>query len=284
MTTNCSIITMQGLGNRLHLVRDDAFEFTGAHAAAACRMSSADGVLVHGAVDGEPHRCVIWNADGSPAELCGNGLRCLVRLGVEEGWLDSTGARVHSAAGPHEVRMEDDGRVTVSMPMPRHGTAAVGLCDHTDFELDGDVATYVHGGRRIELSLVSTGNPHAIVFVAHDEHATLLPIIGPELEHHAALPSGINVHLADALDGGLQLSSWERGVGPTSACATGATAAVAAAIARGLIRGGSSVHMPGGTLDVYFESDVAWNTGAADHVRRWTMSLEATDADPPIRT
>jgi diaminopimelate epimerase len=282
MTTTCAITTMQGLGNRLHLLRDDAFEFTGAHAIAVCRARRADGVIVHGRVE-DSHRCVIWNADGSSAELCGNGLRCLVRLGVEEGWLAPDGDHLHSDAGRHRVRMDSDGRVTVSMPMPQHGGGAVDMVPHDDFELEGDGAVYVQNDRRLHVHLVSTGNPHAVLFVERTGHAAMLSSLGPELGRHAAFPSGINVHLADVSDDRVHLSTWERGAGPTPACATGATAAVAAAISAGMITGGAVADMAGGELEVRFESNVAWNTGAADHVGTWTMALESTDEDPPIR-
>ena len=280
--TTIAITTMQGLGNRLHLLRDDTFKCTGAHAAAACRAKPADGVIVHGRV-GDTHRCVIWNADGSPAELCGNGLRCLVRLGVEEGWLAPDGDHLHSDAGCHQVRMESDGRVAVTMPLPLHGANAVGMLPDDAFAPKGDGVVYVHDDRRLHVHLVATGNPHAVLFVVRAMHGDMLHSLGPVLSRHLAFPAGINVHLAEVSDGRVHLSTWERGVGPTAACATGATAAVAAAIAAGTITGGAVVSMPGGELDVRLESAVAWNTGAADHVGTWTMTLESTDADPPIR-
>ena len=283
MTTTWAITTMEGLGNRLHLVRDDALGFSGRHAAAVCAATPADGVIVFGVSDASPPRCMIWNADGSSAELCGNGLRCLVRLGVESGWLDPTGDRLQSAACLHQVRMESDGRVTVSMPEPMHGREHVGLIEHSDFEVAGDVLTYLDGSRGWRVHPVSTGNPHAVLFVDRAEHATMLPVLGPAIGMHAAVPAGINVHLVDVCDGGLELVTWERGVGPTPACATGATAAVAAAHAADLIEGGATVSMAGGRLEVKIESDLAWNTGAADHVGTWTTPLESTDADPPLR-
>ena len=276
---------MHGLGNRLHLLHDDAFHAGSDEAVHACSEHRADGLMVYGRSDDGIHSAVIWNADGTRAELCGNGLRCVARLGVEQGWLHGGGDDLRSDVGIHQIRMEDDGRVTASMPLPVHGADAVGLLDPGTAAMTvcGSIASCQLGDESVDVHLVATGNPHAIIFVPADRHATLLPAIVRMLEHSKAFSRGINVHVAEVHDGVMRLLSWERGVGPTQACASGATAAVAAAAGIGLVSSGALVQMSGGELEVRLQPEIVWNTGMAEHVECWTLNMEQFDADPPLR-
>lgn len=285
MTVQWDMTTMHGLGNRLHLVHDDAFGVGSELARKACQDRTADGLMVHGRGEDGVYAAIIWNADGSRAEVCGNGLRCVTRLGVEAGRLDAEGDVVRSDAGTHQVRMESDGRVTISMPSPIHGADAVGMRTPppSGMEVHGSVLTCTCGKELVEVHLLSAGNPHAVVFASADRHASLLPILAQCFEHSKACTAGINVHVADVTEGVMQLASWERGVGPTLACATGATAAVFAAAGIGLVSSGAAVQMPGGVLDVRLERACVWNTGMAEYVGQWTRTMESIDADPPLR-
>ena len=276
---------MHGLGNRLHLLQDDAFCAGSDEAVRACSEHRADGLMVHGRTDDGVYSAVIWNADGTRAELCGNGLRCLARLGVEQGWLHGGGDALRSDVGTHQIRMEDDGRVTTSMPLPVHGADAVGLVDPAAaaISVSDPIASCQFGDELLDMHLVATGNPHAIIFVPVERHAELLPAIAGMLQQSKAFLRGVNVHAADVDDGVMRLSSWERGVGSTPACASGATAAVSAAAGIGLVSSGALVQMSGGELEVRLQPEIVWNTGMAEHVECWTLNMEQFDADPSLR-
>ena len=268
MTTSCHVTTMQGLGNVLHIIPGGDMPDSGQEQFLERLFSEkpADGLLAYG-TDG---RVVTWNRDGSAAELCGNGLRCLARLGIEEGWLDPATDQLQTDAGVHSIRSAGDGVISISMPMPIAGAAAVGM-QEGELETRDHAALLEWEGSRLQLHLVATGNPHAVLFIEAQEHAALLSVIGPALQQHAAFPAGINVHCASIDAGGMVLSSWERGVGVTQACATGATGAVFAASASGLLEGACPVHMPGGALTVELDDTAAWNTGPAKYVERWIL-------------
>ncbi len=266
MTTSCHVTTMQGLGNVLHIIKSGDMPASNQEQFLQRLFSEkpADGLLAHG----PGGRVETWNRDGSAAELCGNGLRCLARLGIEEGWLDPGSGQLQTDAGVHSICSTADGGISISMPMPCPGPAAVGMKEG-ELETQGDAALLQWEGSELQLHLVATGNPHAVLFIEAQEHAAMLAELGPALQQHAAFPAGINVHCAGIETAGMVLSSWERGVGVTQACATGATAAVYAASAAGLLEGACTVHMPGGALIVELDDTAAWNTGPAEYVERW---------------
>jgi len=171
------------------------------------------------------------------------------------------------------------------MPLPVHGADAVGLVDPAAaaMSVSDPIASCQFGDESVDVHLVATGNPHAIIFVPSERHATLLPAIARMLEHSKAFSHGVNVHVAEVHDGIMRLASWERGVGPTLACASGATAAVAAAAGIGLVSSGALVQMSGGELEVRLQPEIVWNTGMAEHVECWTLNMEQFDADPSLR-
>ena len=274
------VFRMHGLGNTVLLVdrRAVAGRDSGALARRWCNEANADAMLLHeldeaGACDVE-----IRNADGSPAELCGNGLRCLVRLGCDEGWW-TDGVRLRTPAGAHEGSMESD-LVRVSMPAPAFGLEAVAArSEQLPGETTGEGACIVmdFDGVGMDLHLVSTGNPHVVIPCRDAAALETIDVIGPVLERHPAFPAGINVHLVQVVAADrLRLRSWERGVGPTRACATGATAAAAATARAGLADVGATVDMPGGALEVECDpdSDVVWNRGPADYLDPVVFDLD----------
>ena len=182
----------------------------------------------------------IFNADGSEAKMCGNGIRCVGKYVYDKGYTDKTGITVETLSGVKLLRMQARGgkvrSVTVDM-----GRAEVG----ETFALEAAGAT-------VTGTPVSVGNPHFVVFVDDIEKAPMLTA-GPAIEKHAAFPGGVNVEFVQLLgDNKLRMRVWERGSGVTMACGTGACASAAAAVAKGLCRAGSpvSVVLDGGTLEV----------------------------------
>jgi diaminopimelate epimerase len=210
-----------------------------------------------------------WNAEGAPAEMCGNGIRCLGKLVFERGLTDATELDVGTRAGVKHLRL-DVGRgavraVTVGMGPP---TLARGEIPMTG----GDPAEpfllepFEVEGRTYKASAVSMGNPHLVLFVEEDPSNVDVQRIGPALDHDARFPNRTTVEFV-AVDGdGLKLRVWERGVGETMACGTGACAALVAANEAGLVPRRAPVRSPGGELLIERADDEVLLTGPAERV------------------
>jgi diaminopimelate epimerase len=195
----------------------------------------------------------IFNADGGEVEQCGNGARCFVRFVHERGLTHKRAIRVETLGGVIEPRLEDDGGVTVDMGTPVLEPASV------PFDAEGLVARaeqhdrlwplQIHG-RTAELSVLSMGNPHAVQVVDDVEQAPVAKD-GPVIEHHRRFPRRVNAGFMQVLDRhAIRLRVWERGVGETLACGTGACAAAVAGILRGALDSPVAVHTRGGELRI----------------------------------
>jgi len=184
-------------------------------------------------------RIRVINADGSIPEMCGNGVRCVaLHVAAARGQTGGT-VRIETDAGERACVLDGDGMVTVDMGLVR---------------VLGERAVDVDG-RPIVLALADAGNPHAVLFGTFArgdvEH------LGPRLATHPAFPRGTNVEFACVLGDGIDLVVWERGVGITLACGTGACATAAVACEKGLAPRGKpvTVRLPGGRLDVTIADD-----------------------------
>jgi len=179
----------------------------------------------------------VINADGSVPEMCGNGLRCVALHVARARGLATADMTFDTDAGPRRCLVDDAGArglVTVDMGVVR---------------VDGP-RTIDAGGASFTVEIADAGNPHAILF---GEWARWeVESIGPRIATAAAFPTGTNVEFARAKKGEIDLVVWERGVGITLACGTGAcaTAAVACARERAPYDAPIAVHLPGGTLDI----------------------------------
>jgi diaminopimelate epimerase len=193
----------------------------------------------------------IFNADGGEVEQCGNGARCFVRYVHEKGLTAKREIRVGTKGGVIVPRLEADGRVSVDMGVPRFEPHEI------PFEAPARQPTYrlEVGGRAVEVSVLSMGNPHAVQFVA-DVDAAPVGTEGPQIETHPRFPQRVNAGYAQALDRGhLRLRVWERGAGETLACGTGACAAVVAGIQRGLLDARVTVATRGGDLSIEWRGE-----------------------------
>jgi diaminopimelate epimerase len=190
----------------------------------------------------------ILNADGSEVAACGNGTRCIARLIAEE-----TGARevrIETLAGVLDAKLLPDGQVAVDMGPARTFWRDIPLSRAMD-TLYVDLAT----GGLPSPACTSIGNPHATFFV-DDADAVDLARIGPLLEHDALFPERANIGIATVRDPAhIRLRVWERGVGITKACGSGACAAVVAACRRGLTARHATVALDGGGLDIIWRRD-----------------------------
>ncbi len=212
----------------------------------------------------------IFNNDGSEVEQCGNGVRCVASfLASQAGHPQSF--TLLSPAGPVAARVDDDGLVAVSMGVPEFepGRVPFVAAQRADrYALDVDGVEY-------DVSVVSMGNPHCVLQV--DDVATA-PVaeLGPRIETHERFPERTNVGFTcvtghDSID----LRVFERGVGETPACGTGACAAVVTGQALGLLGPDVSVRLPGGQLVVSWHggSQPVWLTGNAEFISEGIMDL-----------
>ena len=189
----------------------------------------------------------IFNADGSRAGQCGNGARCVAA------WLrrDAAGTlsdrfELDSPAGRHAVSFTPDGRVRLDMGQPAFEPARIPLAgvDAADeYRLATDAG-------EVRLGAVSMGNPHAVLRVDRVDDAPV-DVLGPALQHHAAFPDSVNVGFVEVVDrANLRLRVFERGVGETLACGSGACAAAVVAMRRGWVGHAVDVALPGGVLHI----------------------------------
>lgn len=256
----------EGLGNDFVVVRDVVMNAE--RARAVCdrhRGVGADGVLV---IDDAPSM-VVWNADGSQAEMCGNGLRCvawhLARLQNLQRATWNTGAGPHEAI-IHGQGAHGEGDIEVLMAVPSFEPASVPFLGEGPL-LDASVP--IDEGSWA-MTAVGMGNPHALLFdQPHLDEARRLTL-GPAIQAAPLFPQGVNVGFARSMDGGFVLDVLERGAGWTMACGTGACACGAAAVRTGRWERGRpmQVRLPGGelTITIHGEDDPVSMRGPARHV------------------
>jgi len=203
----------------------------------------------------------IFNADGGEVEQCGNGARCFVKFVHAKGLTQKREIRVETLGGLIVPRLEEDGEVSVDMGPPRLASPLVQALD---------VA-----GARVELAILSMGNPHAVQLVA-DVEAAPVATQGPALERHPRFPQRVNAGYLQVLERhAVRLRVHERGAGETLACGTGACAAAVAGIARGLVDSPVRVHTRGGTLTIAWAGgdNAVWMKGPAKTVFEGTIEL-----------
>lgn len=255
-------VKMHGTGNDFVLLEadEDARDWPGLARSLCDRHYGigADGVILVMPSARADVRMRIFNPDGSEAEMCGNGIRCLVKYAVEMGLARPRGGRimVEALAGILPAWVEMDGgqvrRVRVGMGVPRFAPAEVpvaveGPAPVLDLPLEVE-------GERLLLTCLSLGNPHAVHFVESPVQAFPLDTVGPTVERHPLFPQRVNFGVARVLDPGhMELRVWERGAGPTLACGSGATAAVVAARLHGRAGDRVEVSLPGGTLTIEWD-------------------------------
>ena len=188
----------------------------------------------------------IYNQDGSHAGQCGNGARCVALWLQHEGVLPSGKVRLQSPSGVIEVEMRDEKTVRVDMGVPEFSPA------HIPLLVDAEAASYTLeiAGQRLSFGAVSMGNPHAVIQV-EDIAAAPVATLGVAFEHSAHFPQRCNVGFVEivAYDH-VRLRVWERGVGETLACGSGACAAVAVLSRQQLVGDNVRVSLPGGNLQL----------------------------------
>jgi len=226
-------------------------------------------------------RMRMFNPDGSEAEMCGNGFRCVVKYAVEGGLARPRDGRidVETLAGVLAAQAFGDGRtverVRVTMGVPRFAPAEIPVLVEADppiVDLPLEVA-----GRALRLTCVSMGNPHAVHFLDGPVGAFPLEEIGPLVERHPLFPQRVNFEVAQVLASDrVEARVWERGAGVTLACGSGAAATVVAARVQGVVGDRVDITLPGGTLRIDWDGKgEVYLTGPAKRVFAGKWEKEA---------
>ncbi len=204
---------------------------------------------------GVDFRYRIFNADGSEVEQCGNGARCFVRFVHEQGLTDKREIRVETKSGIIAPRLEANGEVSVDMGAPRFLPAEIPFISPLGENSTAVLQPLDVGGRTIDITAVSMGNPHAVQVVSDCDTAPIAEL-GPLLENHPNFPRRVNAGFMQIVDRQtIRLRVHERGAGETLACGTGACAAVVAGIRRGLLDSPVRVQTRGGDLRIAWAGD-----------------------------
>ena len=249
---------MQGLGNDyLYVysevplnVKDLAIKYSDRHFGVG-----SDGLIFISPSKIADFKMRIFNADGSEAKMCGNGIRCVGKYVYEKGYTDDTVLTIETLSGIKTLKLSVVfGKVkSVSVDM---GKTVV----------DNEI-TLSAGDKAFTTVPVSVGNPHIVVFVKDVEN---FPIekYGKILEKHSQFPDGVNVEFAEIKENYIRMRVWERGSGITLACGTGACATVSAAVKKGLVNAGEfiTVKLDGGDLQVKYTDNGVVMTGGAEFI------------------
>ena len=203
---------------------------------------------------------VIFNADGSRAEHCGNGIRCMAVFARQRGLVASDEIVFETQGGSVPATIEDGGSVCVRMGVPRLEPDEIPIaspCRAADYTLDVD-------GEEVRFAAVSMGNPHAVIRVPDADSAPVARL-GRALQIHPFFPESVNVGFAQSLSRDrLRLRVFERGAGETRACGSGACAAVVAGCLGGDLDAETRVDLPGGSLRIRWDGEggPVWMTGS----------------------
>jgi diaminopimelate epimerase len=268
-------VKMQGTGNDFVLI--DARKLKKDWSELAQKMChrhfgiGSDGLLLVEHSHSADLRMRMFNPDGSEAEACGNGIRCFAKYAVESGLAQGDSLLIETLAGVREVKVFADGsrihRVRVGMGQPRLGAEDIPVA------LAGAAAPILDyplliEGRRLPLTFVSMGNPHAVCFLEEPVSDFPLAELGPRVEHHPMFPQRANFEIANVQDGRrIAARVWERGVGETLSCGSGACAIAVASRLHGYTENQVDITLRGGMLTLEWDgSGEVYLSGPAETV------------------
>lgn len=250
-------VVIDGVNQSLSLSSTQLHHLADRHFGIGC-----DQILLIEPAEGEADfRYRIFNADGGEVEQCGNGARCFGRYVYDRGMTTKKEIRVETLGGLIIPRLEANGDVTVNMGMPKFEPQEIPFIAEKRariYSLDID-------NRQVKIGAVSMGNPHAVQQVLDVNHAPILTE-GPLIEGHLRFPQRVNAGYMEVMDRGhIRLRVYERGVGETLACGTGACAAVVTGIEQGLLEPTVKVSFLGGDVVIHWEGgdEPVWMTGPA---------------------
>lgn len=262
--TNLKFSKMHGLGNDFMVIDaiNQTFEPRAEQIAQWANRYTGIGfdqllVVEKAQSDDVDFRYRIFNADGGEVEQCGNGARCFVKFVTEQGLTDKPKIVVETARGIIKPRLNDDGLVTVNMGQPRFAPDDVPFVLRSGEKADDKTFIVVNGIDSAEMSLVSMGNPHAVMLVG-DVATAPVENWGNALQNHARFPARVNVGFMQIVDAQhIKLRVFERGSGETQACGTGACAAVVSGVRLSLLTAGEPIRVSLPSGDLY----ISWQDG-----------------------
>ena len=203
-----------------------------------------------------------YNADGSGAEMCGNGMRCFAKYVFERGLTDESSFSVLTKAGIIKPSLESNGTVTVDMGIPK-----LPMSVKEEIKIDSKIFNYTY---------IEVGNPHCVIFLDKDISDSDFYLYGPKIEKSEKFLNGVNVEFARVLNSKeINCRVWERGCGPTLACGTGACAVLVAANVNNLSESSAVIHLPGGSLNIRWDKNSShiFLNGPADFVYTGQFNL-----------
>jgi diaminopimelate epimerase len=272
---------MHGLGNDYIVIDNRDEKINGKKAACIAKKLcerrfsvGADGLLLVSNSKVADAKMRIFNADGSEAEMCGNGIRCFAKYCYETGIVPKPEFKVETLSGVKHVWLTLESKavsiVKVDMGAPNWQRSSLpmtgqGTCINQDLDVNGET---------VKVTCLSVGNPHCVIFV---DCIDCFPVeeFGSKIENQKSFPKRTNVIFVEILsENELNVRVWERGCGETLACGTGTCAAVAAANKLGLVGDRVTVHVLGGTLEVELEETLSLS-GAAEKVYQGTLFGES---------
>ncbi|WP_130803093.1 diaminopimelate epimerase [Acinetobacter ihumii] len=213
----------------------------------------------------------IFNADGSEVEQCGNGVRCFARFVHDRQLTNKTKIKVQTKAGIVEPELGPNGLVRVNMGLPKFAPNEIPFVTE---EFEALYTLELANDQSLKIDVVNMGNPHAVTIVT-DVLTADVATIGPQVESHARFPQRVNAGFMQILDEKhVRLRVFERGVGETLACGTGACAAAVSGMRRGLLANEVEVELAGGKLQIAWrEGEVVWMTGPTATVYEGRLDL-----------
>ena len=229
----------------------------------------SDGLILIKPSEVADFRMDMYNADGSQAEMCGNGIRCVAKYVYDYGLTDKTSISIETLAGIKYLDLQvTDGKVsliTVNMGSPELIPDKIPVISDSKRVVDEPIEV---DGTTYKMTCVSMGNPHCLVFV-EDTASFPLETVGPLFENHERFPKRVNTEFIQLLDRKtVNMRVWERGSGETLACGTGACASAVACILNGLTEDEITLHLLGGDLIVRWDQqdNLVYMTGPAQVV------------------
>jgi len=237
----------------------------------------ADGVLALYPSAQADFQMRLFQPDGSEAEMCGNGMRCAALFARREGIVSQDEFVVETLAGLIRPSIDPQtGLVCVDMGQPRLAAAQIPClaAEPNAPVLEQSIEIL---GREFKFNAVSMGNPHAVIFIDSSPQNLAVTKYGPLLEHHSCFPARANIEFAHLLDERhIEARVWERSVGETLACGTGACAIAVAALLTGRAQNPVNIKLPGGSLQISWrQGESVYMTGPAQEVYRGVLELAA---------
>ncbi len=230
----------------------------------------SDGLILIAPSDVADFQMIMYNADGSRGEMCGNGIRCVGKFVYDKGLTTKKNITVETLGGIKtlELHTEDDKvkSVRVDMGSPEFTASKIPVISSEEKMMGRDIEV---NGETYNVDCISMGNPHCVVRMEEDVREMELSKIGPLFENHKLFPNKINTEFINILDDGrVRMRVWERGSGETLACGTGACAVAVACIINGLVSSPVDVELIGGYLTIEYNrnEDVVYMSGPAEIV------------------